>query len=76
MNIVQTSVRKKQDFQGTQNIILEWRQGTNKYLYMYVHNIARRQREREREKKNRHCTNNKKYINKKAERLETDGNEI
>ena len=48
MNIVQTSVRKKQDFQGTQNIILEWRQGTNKYLYIYVHNIARRQRERER----------------------------
>ncbi len=56
-------------FQGTQNIILEWRQGTNKYLYN-AHNIARRQKEEK--KKIRHCTNNKKYINKKAERLEAE----
>jgi len=36
------------------------------YIYIYAHNIiARRQKE-----KIRHCTNNKKYINKKAERLE------
>ncbi len=37
MNIVQIRLFKKTNFQGTQNIILEWRQGTNKYLYVYIY---------------------------------------